>query len=341
MYRNWSKTRFSGALKNYTYPRDIECGDLLHFLKQVDPGKKIHLTDVIFYDNYPPAGYDMYIVCAFGEAIDEDYIRRLDADDSRPNPVLITSQLYDTTDYKRVRVFYLEHMHTIRRFFNKTDYCKLSDRTKTHGSLSRRNSLHKTIITAKLLNKFSNNLNYSFCNMPGTVADLKEFYPSLTLTESDYTTIESLQNNPVVVPGEQWDIDNVIYRDSKLIWTTESMFLSKHNEPVAYLTEKIVKSIVAGTAFVLVSQQHSYKRLAELGFESVIKLSTDAQLDNERFTELFELIDNYNFDELLNKKETQEIVDYNYSYFWGAFYSHIEYRNQDRITEILDYINET
>jgi len=337
----WNKTVYSGELKNYAYPRDIECGELLQFLKHVNSNKRIHLTDVIFYDNYPPAGYDMYIVCAFGEAVDEDYIRRLDADLSRPNPILITSQLYDTTDYNRVRVFYLEHIHTIRRFFDKTEYSKLSARSKTHGSLSRRNTPHKTVITARLLNKFPNDLTYSYCNMYSSAADLNDFYPGLKLTDGDYATIESLQNNPVVIPGEQWDTDNVIYRDSKLIWTMESMFLSKLNEPVAYLTEKIIKSIITGAAFVLVSQQHSYKRLVGMGFESVIKLSTDDKLDNERFTELFNLIDNYDFEELLSRPETQEIVDYNYSYFWGAFYSHIEYQNQDRITEILDYINET
>jgi hypothetical protein len=283
----------------------------------------------------------MYIVCAFGEAVNEDYIRRLDADLSRPNPVLITSQLYDTTNYQRVQVFNLEHIHTIKRFFNKTEYSKLSARTKTHGSLSRRNSLHKTIITAKLLDKFPDDLNYSYCNLYGTTDDINNFYPNLLLTDIDSKTIESLQNNPVVVPGEQWDTDNVVYRDSKLIWTLESMFLSKHNEPVAYLTEKTIKSIITGSAFVLVSQQHSYKRLADLGFKSMISLSADDKLDNDRFDELFGLIDNYNFAELLNSKETQDIVDYNYNYFWGAFYSHIEYRNRERIEAILDYINET
>jgi hypothetical protein len=277
----------------------------------------------------------------FGEAINEDYIRRLDADPLRPNPILITSQLYDTTNYQRVRVFHLEHIHTIQRFFNKTEYSKLSARTKTHGSLSRRNALHKTIITAKLLNKFHDNLNYSFCNINGNATDLDDFYPGLTLTDTDRTTIEFLYNNPVTVSGEQWDTDNVVYRDSKLIWTLESMFLSKLNEPVAYLTEKIIKSIITGSAFILVAQQLSYKRLDNLGFKSIVELSTDDKLDNDRFNELFNLIDSYDFNELLNKTETQEIVDYNYNYFWGAFYSHIEYRNQDRITEILDYINET
>ena len=36
----WNKTVYSGDLKNYTYPRDIECGDLLQFLKQATEGMK-------------------------------------------------------------------------------------------------------------------------------------------------------------------------------------------------------------------------------------------------------------------------------------------------------------
>ena len=339
MDRKWYKKVYSGDLKNYTYPR-IECDDLLHFLKQVDSNKRIHLTDMFFKNNYPPAGYDMYIVCAFGESVDEDFINKLDADESRPNPILITSQLYHATNYKRVQVFYLEHMHTIRRVFNKTEYSKLSTRPKTHGSLSRRTSLHKTIVTAKLLNKFPNDLNYSFCHLHYDNADLNNFYPDLKLTDKDQDTIEFLYNNPVEVPGDQWDTDNIIYKESKLIWTLESMFLSKINSPVAYLTEKVIKSIITGSAFVLVSQQYSHKRLTDLGFKSIIKLDTDDKLDQARFDELFDLIDKYDFDELLSLPETQEIVDYNYRYFWGAFYSHIDYQNRDRITEILDYINE-
>ena len=71
------------------------------------------------------------------------------------------------------------------------------------------------------------------------------------------------------------------------------------------------------------------------------KNKTDDKNDDERFKELFDLIENYNFDELLARPETQDIVDYNYNYFWGTFYNHIESQNRERIEAILDYINET
>ena len=211
-----------------------------------------------------------------------------------------------------------------------------------------------------MLNKFNDKLNYTFCNNQivtdhsgQTVGGSKEykpnvfkqeldvFYPSIKLNDADYAVIEFLHKNPVAVPGNQWGTDNVVYQDSKIIWATESIFLSRANSPLAYLTEKIIKPIISGSAFVLVSQQHSQLRLDNLGFKSPLELSSDAESDTERFNELFDLIDNYDFDALVNGKETQEIVDYNYNYFWGAFYSHIEYRNQERIEAILDYINET
>ena len=337
----WNRAVYSGPLQNYTYPKDILCGDFLRFLQHVDKNKRVHLTDIVFNKNYPPSGYDMYIVCVFGEGVDIEFIKQLDEDESKPNPILLTSQFCDTTNYKRVRVFYLENIHTLRRFFCKSDYSQLSTRTKTHGSLCRRNSHHKTIITAKLLNKFKDDLNYSFCNMQGTTTELNDFYPFLKLTKDDYDTMEWLYENPIEVQGHQWDINNFIYRDSKLIWTLESMFLSIYNAPSAYLTEKTLKSIMSGSAFILVSQQNSYKRLAGLGFESIIDLKTDDKNDDERFKELFDLIENYNFDELLARPETQDIVDYNYNYFWGTFYNHIESQNRERIEAILDYINET
>lgn len=342
----WNKAIYSGALKDYTYPRDIECCTLLQFLKQVDTTKRVHLTDVIF-DKYPVAGYDLYIVCCFGEFINEAFIDKLDNDNNLPEVILITSQLFTTTNYKKVKVFHLEHLHTIRRYFTKEPYLKLASRLNTHGSLSSRSAFHKTFITVKLLQKHSTGYDYTFCDKPTAeyrldnfANDLNLYYPNIKLTPVEIETIHYLHNNKKTVPGGEWDIDNDIYRDSKMIWATESIFLSRQHSSLAYLTEKTIKPIVSGTGFVLVGQQRVYERLDSLGFKSIIDVDFDYSDDTTRFNKLFDLIDNYDFDELLNSKQAQEIVDYNYNYFWGAFYSHIEYKNRDRITEILDYINE-
>ena len=117
----------------------------------------------------------------------------------------------------------------------------------------------------------------------------------------------------------------------------ESIFLSREKSPVAYLTEKTIKPIISGAGFVIVGQQGSYNRLHNLGFESLIELKSDNGSDTERFNELFDLINNF---DILNSVEAQDKVDYNYNYFWGAFYSHIELQNKERIEKILNYINE-
>ena len=343
----WNSAQYSGSLKDYTYPANKEFGDLLLFLKRIKSNKKIHLTDVNYWQmQYPLMGYDIYIICAFGEFINEDFLNRLDRDEyfKDKSVILLTSQHWETNKLKQIKVFHLEHLHTIKRFFTKEPYLKLDRRLYTHSSLSRRTTLHKSIMTAKLLQHLDH--KYTFCNaeareyqLDELTSTLERFYPSVKLTDLEIETIKYLHANPIIESGEQWDVDSDLYTNTKLVWTLESIFLSRQNAPIAYLTEKTIKPIVSGAGFVIVGQQGSYKRLHKLGFESLIELKSDLGSDVERFNELFELI-NSDFS-VLDSKEAQDKVDYNYNYFWGAFYSHIEFQNQEHIEAILDYINET
>jgi hypothetical protein len=338
LMNEWNKVIYSGDLRDYTYPNNLECCDLLRFLKQVSTNKKIHLTDAMNWRMPVPApGYDMYIVCAFGEFINESFMDKID--NTLSNIVLITSQYFTNAPYKNTRVFYVEHLHTIKRFFTKKPYTKLADRSTIHGSLSNRNALHKTILTAKLLDKFDS-YNYTFCNnatneydIDTLEKDLSNYYPFLNLSEKEIDLINFLHNNPKKVGGEDWGTDNAIYQDCQVLWTTESVFLSRKNAPTAYMTEKIIKTIISGAAFVLVSQRDSIHRLESMGFKSVFDSSYDSLPDDKRFEEIFKLINNFNL------PDAQNIVDYNYNYFWGDFYSNVEKNNQPLIKTVLDYIN--
>lgn len=343
----WNSAHYSGNLKDYRYPIDKEFGDLLFFLKRIKSSRKIHLTDVNQWQmQYPLMGYDIYIICAFGEFINEDFINKIDQDEyfKDKSLILLTSQHWGTNNLKQVKVFHLEHLHTIKRFFTKKPYLKLNRRLYTHSSLSRRTALHKSIITAKLLQRLDH--RYTFCNAEAReyqinelTSTLENFYPWIQLTDLEIETIKYLHANPIIEPGEQWDVDSDLYTDTKLVWTLESIFLSRQNSPIAYLTEKTIKPIISGAAFIIAGQKGSYNRLHNLGFESIIELKSDNGADSERFNELFESMDS-DFG-ILNSKEAQDKVDYNYNYFWGAFYSHIEFQNRERIEAILDYINET
>lgn len=347
MWKN--DTIYNGDLFLYKYPVDKEVGELLKFLKQVKSKKRIFLSDVPRANApLPPIDYDVYIICIFGEAVDDDFVDRLDQSPAFVDKQLIvlTSQFYKEPKFARVNVFYLEHIHTIIPFLPKPTYTKLGDRKYTHGVLSNRNAIHKTVTIAKLLDKFNTDVQYSFCNTGSTEysspADIQGIMQGMgiLLNEQECSTIQSLHDNPVTIPGKPWDVDNCIYHNSKLMWTVESIFVSHSNGATAYLTEKTMKSIITGSCFILVSQRHSLERLKSLGFETfedVFDLSYDNFYDSTRYQKIFELIDNFNLYDQLGA--AQDKADYNHNYFYNDFYKRIEQDNSNRVEEIINYIN--
>ncbi len=340
---------YQGSLANYSYPRDKEVGDLLDFLKQINPNKRVHLTDVPKWNlPVPPTDYDIYILCMFGEAVDEKYVNKLDQlpEFKDKQIVLLTSQYYQTPDYNRVKVFHIEHLHTVIPFLPRPKYTRLINRKFTHASLSHRNAVHKTILTAKLLKQFGQNLQYTFCNSQSneydscdTVVKIMQSI-GLEVDEELPMVIQHLHNNPVKIHGHLWSVDNHIYHDSKLIWTAESIFVSNENAPTAYITEKTLKAIISGSCFISVGQQHTLARLRSLGFETYEKefgIDYDNKFDFERYVAIFKLIDQ--FDLSVDSSIIQDIADYNHNYFYGDFYNRVERDNIDRIQQVIEYVN--
>jgi hypothetical protein len=352
MLESISSNIYSGCLAQYTYPENIECQKLLQFLKRVINKKRVHLTDVNYWKMpYPLPEYEIYIVCAFGEFVNEDFIHTLDEDPLFTNKhiILITSQYYQPTNLKNVKVFYLEHMHTIVDYFCSKTYTKLSERSHCHGLLSRRNAVHKSLVLNRLYNNHVDSLLYTICNIESTefqiqnLAQDSRYILGVKLSEQEVSDITALHNNPISIPGHQWSVNNNIYNNTKLNWAVESIFLSREFCPTAYLTEKIIKPIVAGSCFVLVSQQHSYQRLKSWGFETfenIFQLDFDQDTDPVRLEKIYHLIDTTDFNDILCNPEIQQAVDYNHAYFFGDFVKNIDQSNEPRIEEIIKYINE-
>lgn len=353
----WTKinhTTYNGNLNNYSYPTNKEFGGLLVFLKQIATNKQIYLIDRLGWNpKYPPTDYDIYIICAFGESFNTDILHRLENDPAFADKqiVLLTSQFYQGPEFKRTKIFYIEHLHALIPFLQKPEYTKLQTRKFTHGSLSNRNAMHKALVTAKLLGKFGNKLQYTFCNTPSSEYDQTTFTSGwqklisefeLTITDSEIELLNYIHVNPIKAPGHTWTLDNRVLKDSKLLWTCESMFVSCDDQPVAYLTEKIMKSIVTGCCFVLVSQERSTERLKLLGFESFeseFKLDYDSDVDSIRYKKIFEFIDTFDQDKLLDSPAIQELVDYNHNHFYHTFYDHVTKTNVDKIQQAIEYIN--
>jgi len=341
---------YRGDLFKYPYPTNKEVGGLLGFLKRVNTKHRVYLLDVPRWNlPLPPLDYDIYIMCMFGEAVNEDYITLLDQhpDYADKQIILLTSQFYLQPAFAHTQVFYIEHLHTVIPFLPRPEYTRLANRQITHGSLSHRNAIHKTILTAKLLNKFGTDLQYSFCNgKSNEYTDPQKVIDIMTGLgfdlSNDVDTIESLHYNPVTVSGPQWGVDNPVYCNSQLIWTAESIFVSRDDGPTAYITEKLMKAIISGSPFISVAQQHTLKRLKLLGFETYEEqfgICYDYQCDIDRYTAIFELIDNFNLTPALASTTVQDIADYNHDYFYTKFYTHVERHNTTLIDQLIEYVN--
>lgn len=345
---NWRFSIYSGPLNRYTYPTDKEFGSLLSFLKQIDPARaaRIHITDVCDW-RMPPVdpNYDIYIVCAFGEFVNEDYCHKLDHEFADRKLILLTSQYYAPCDLKNFTVFTIEHLHTAARFFKQQPYLPLTQRPHRHATQSRRNALHKSLITAELLHRFPD-LQYTFCNRSTTEYSLDTFQQDLqtilAIECSDDTVarVSALHYNPREIPGADWDI-TPLYTHSQLFWVTESIFLSRQRCPTAYLTEKTLKPIATGCAWIVAGQQHSYRRIRSLGFETFepeVKVDFDELNDRERIQAIYERM-SLDFDDILHSVDTQDKINYNYNHFFNHFVDYVEKENQPRIQKFIDYVN--
>ena len=341
---------YCGDLFKYPYPTNKEVGGLLAFLKRVNTQHRVYLIDVPRWNlPMPPVDYDIYIMCMFGEAVNEDYITTLDQhpDYAGKQIILLTSQFYLQPAFTHTQVFYIEHLHTVIPFLPKSEYTRLANRQITHGALSHRNAIHKTILTAKLLNKFGTELQYSFCNSKSNeYTDPQKVIDIMTGLgfdlRNDIDTINYLHQNPVTVDGPQWGVDNPVYQNSQLIWTAESIFVSQDNGPTAYITEKLMKAVISGSPFIAVSQKNTLERLRLLGFETYERefgIDYDDKSDIDRYTAIFDLIDNFNLKPVLESAKVQDIADYNHNYFYTTFYNHVEQNNIELIDQLIEYIN--
>lgn len=345
----WNKSIYSGALDQYPYPSDKEVGDFLTFLKQVHCDKKIHLTDVSHWHMpWPQDNFDIYIVCAFGEFINEEFCHRMNQEFADRKLILLTSQYYRPSDLTHFEIFTIEHLHTAVRFFHKADFTTaLVNRPHTHGTQSRRRALHKTLITQRLLTKFPD-LQYTFCNHASTeyspdtfVSDLRRIL-AIQCSDQELQTVSWLHQNPVVVPGHDWDITRA-YQDSKLFWTTESVFLTREQCPTAYLTEKTLKPIVAGGVWVVVGQKHSYRRIRAMGFETFetdFAFDFDNLEDRDRLEAVYSMIDQIDFDHVLNSAQIQQKVDFNLNHFFNTFTDCVKQANLPQIERFVNYVND-
>lgn len=341
---------YAGPLTSYFDQVHVrEFGDILSFLQRVKNKDRVFLLDILDWvwmqEVTLPTGYDIYVLCAFGEFVNNHALRKLAEDPTVDTAkiILLTSQT-GVSNYSGIKVFRLEYIHSLVNFLPKREYIPLRQRQYRHGSLSHRNEEHKSFITANLKHKTSSYV-YSFCNAPSDPAfDPNDFYDAaygklgLEVTDLEYELVNKLHNNPVMFPGVQWDIDLEPCTNAQVHWSLESVFITLDGEFDAYLTEKTFKPIITGCMFIIVGQRGSYQRLKDMGFETFedelgIVPEYHSMHDSERLRYLVDLMDN--FPDIC----TQELVDYNYNHFFTGFADAVKEQNNSRIESILDYID--
>jgi len=137
------------------------------------------------------------------------------------------------------------------------------------------------------------------------------------------------------------------YRESAINFTNESFHYSlmhDHIVPGPFLTEKTLKCLVGGTAFVPVGQYNTLGSLKKLGLEFAydFDLSWDQDPGNlSRMKSIIELIkqmSSHTAQELFEM--TQESTKHNNDIIWsGKFYRQCEAHNDGIKTQILEQFN--
>lgn len=311
---------YNGRLKYYDFPY-IECGTDLHFLSEVQDKNNTYLVNSNWNISIPN-GYDTYIITALGESLNTELLN------VQGRKIVICSE-YTTKmpQHSDTHYFTMEHLHW---YTNPVSYCgeffkqrqrkPLNNRLYSFGCLNQRPDNHKEVIVNSLLQRWPDQLQYTWVGFPEN--------PNFT---KRYNIAKK------VVFGHQWDVNNNILNDSRLIWVTESMFDSCDNMPTAYLSEKTIKAIVTKSMFVICGQRLSYKRLRECGFEtfeSHFNIDWDMEWDDVRMSNILNLIETFDY-----SLDRQDLVDYNYNYFYNDFFERTNAKNSLVKEEILAVIN--
>lgn len=351
---------YNGPLPDYHY-QNSEIGNLLDFLQQIKRSYRVWLIDNLDYGTkFPKSGFDIYVVGCFGEAARYDFLKQLNDCYSNKKIICLTPQAVNLQGLDNIKVYNIEHLHTLINFFPKTNTTDLAQRDYLHSILTRRLELHRILFTALLLNSHQKVL-YSMVKLPGAEysnpkADwMTKFLPDEFVQSINNkfgylcntaiaNKIKELLTETRVVEGTQWDIANGAYQNTIVHWVNETIFMTEDLSPTAYITEKTIKPIVSRTPFVVLGQINTYQRLKRLGFriyDNVFNIDFDHGTESDRIEKIHKLIvqlDQTTVNSNLDKLQSD--ADWNYEYFYKGFAEHCKSLNSIVINEIIEYINE-
>jgi len=321
------------------------------------PNKKIYFA---LFQRWPkknlPAGYDYYIVGFHLEAVDLDWVKRQQV--SGPIVVLSDGQSYglDIPGVHFLPFFYWHYqLQKMQEWFDTKE--KSTPKYK-FSAVCNRISQSKIWSTTKLLetardsslivlnswleeknvHHWQNTGNDTLDNLT-TIFRNKYLGQILKIDDFDNATQNS-QN----ITGNPWQS---LYTDCAINFTNESFHyseMSKNDQsyihPGPFITEKTLKCLLAGTAFIPAGQFETYASLGKLGLE--FNYGFDTTWDNDpgnisRYHSIIDLIDylnEFDIDQLVIM--TKESNNYNQNYIiTGQFYQNCQKQNYETVEKII------
>jgi hypothetical protein len=271
-----------------------------------------------------PLGYDYYIVSFHLEPVDINWLTQQKV--TGPIFVLFDGEHYDLD---LPGIYFLSFFYWHRQLQQMQNWFGLQEKTDPQYKFSavcNRASQSKVWITTKLLevaresslivlnSQFVEEKNIHRWQLTGnTVLDhLTEIFQNRYLGQDiKIDEFDNRTQNQQNITGNPWQ---PLYQNCAVHFTNESFHYSNmtaDNKPYVYpgpfLTEKTLKCLLGGTAFVSVGQFETYKVLAELGlqFEYNFDLSWDLDSGNiSRMESIVSLI------EWLAQADVDQLVQY-------------------------------
>lgn len=326
------------------------------------PNKKIYFALFQRWPDQPlPSGYDYYIISFHLEAVDVDWLKQ-----QQVTGMIIV--LFDGHNYNLeisgvhfIPFFYWHYqLQTMQDWFGPQQEKK--QLLYKFSAVCNRISQSKIWITTKLLesakesslillNSWFEEKNVHHWKPTGNAVldQLTQTFRDRYLgQEIKIDQFDNQLQNIQTITSNPWQS---LYQDCAIHFTNESFHYSntfKDNEcficPGPFLTEKTLKCLLGGTAFIPVGQFETYKMLNNLGLE--FDYNFDTSWDNDpgdltRFSSIVELIDSlaqFEIEQLIEFTQHSSIHNQNYIVS-GLFFNQCQEKNSESIEKINNLIS--
>ena len=303
-----------------------------------------------------PTNYDLYIVSFHLEAVDIEWIVNQAARIQAPIIILSDSNYYNWAPPTNVHCYTYYYWH--KQFQKIQQWYGIQPQQKKNYKFSavcNRISQSKIWVTTKLLetarddslivvNDWLEEKNVHGWQPTGNnVLDqltekFRTTYYGQKITIDNFNSITS---NYQSITSNPWQ---PLYSNTAIHFTNESFHYSLMNDviyPGPFITEKTLKCLIGGTAFIPAGQFETYRTLEKLGFNFDYKFNTKWDLDPgniTRFHSIITLIDE------MSQQSIEELVDctnlasqHNQNHVYsGEFYQRCQDHNEKIIQNIVD-----